>query len=305
MISDSKKLTTFIIIVLVISYAAAGLFYALNQQLNSALGMAFAVSYMFLPMLASIITEKFIYRESFKGKPLINFKPNKWFLLAWLLPPAVAFLAFGTSLLFPSVSYSPDMAGMFARYEAILSPEEMEQMRLSNEALPISPIWIGLLSGLIAGVTINAIAGLGEEWGWRGFMVRNLKNKSFFYTSLLIGLVWGIWHAPIILMGHNYPEHPVIGVLMMTVWCILLSPLFLYVTLKTKSVLAAAIMHGTLNGTAGLALILVEGGNDLLVGVTGLSGFIALALTITGLYFYDTRISKEQITRSLVKKHIQ
>jgi membrane protease YdiL (CAAX protease family) len=226
-------------------------------------------------------------------------------LLAWLLPPVIAFLAFAISLLFPNVSFTPDMAGMFARYENILSSEELEQMRLSNEALPISPIWIGLLSGLIAGVTINAIAGLGEEWGWRGFMVRSLQQKSFFYTSLFIGLVWGVWHAPIILMGHNYPEHPVVGVLMMIIWCMLLSPLFLYVTLKTKSVLAAAIMHGTLNGTAGLAIILIQGGDDLLVGVTGLSGFIALAITIAGLYFYDTRISKEQIMRSLVKQHIQ
>jgi len=303
--SDAKKLNTFLIFVFGLSFVAAGLFYGLGQQLNSAVGMAFAVSYMFFPAIASIIVEKFMYHEPIKGKPLINLRPNKWFLLAWLLPPAVAFLAFAVSLLFPSVSFTPDMAGMFARYESILSPEELEEIRVSQAALPISPILMGLFSGLIAGLTVNAIAGLGEEWGWRGFMVRQLQKKSFFYASLFIGLVWGLWHAPIILMGHNYPEHPVVGVLMMTVWCILLSPLFLYVTLKTKSVLAAAIMHGTLNGTAGLAIILVSGGSDLLVGMTGLAGFIALALTIGILYFYDTHISKEQIMRSLIKRHIK
>lgn len=110
-----------------------------------------------------------------------------------------------------------------------------------------------------------------------------------------MGAIWGIWHAPIILMGHNYPEHPELGVLMMTIWCILLSPLFNYITIKTKSVIAASLLHGTLNGTAGLSILLIMGGTDLTVGVTGLSGFVALILVIAAIYIYDYKISKEKI----------
>lgn len=74
---------------------------------------------------------------------------------------------------------------------------------------------------------------------------------------------------------------------MMTIWCILLAPIFSYVRLKAKSVIAAAVMHGSLNGTAGLAIMVVKGGSDLTVGVTGLAGCIVLAILNIGIFVYE------------------
>ena len=90
--------------------------------------------------------------------------------------------------------------------------------------------------------------------------------------------MWGIWHAPIILHGLNYPQHPVEGVGMMIVFTILLSPLLCYVRVKTKSVIGPSVMHGTVNGVAGISVAFAKGGSDLVVGLTGLSGFIVLLL---------------------------
>jgi uncharacterized protein len=187
----------------------------------------------------------------------------------------------GTSLLLPDVTYSPEMTGMVNRFEDILTPEQLEQIKNASETMPIYPIWLAVLQGLIAGATINAIAGFGEELGWRGFLLKSFKEMTFFKASITIGFIWGIWHSPLILMGHNYPQHPEIGVLMMTVWCILLTPLFLYFMVKAKSVIAAAIMHGTLNATTGIAIMVIDGGNDLTVGMTGLAGFISLIFVCT------------------------
>lgn len=53
---------------------------------------------------------------------------------------------------------------------------------------------------------------------------------------------------------------------MMMIFCILLTPSFLYLTIKSKSVIAAAILHGTMNGTNVISLMLTEGGNDFTVG---------------------------------------
>ena len=91
---------------------------------------------------------------------------------------------------------------------------------------------------------------------------------------------------------------------MMTVWCILLSPLFNYITIKSKSVIAAAIMHGTLNAIAGMAIILVTGGNDLTIGFTGFSGFLVLIITLFGLYIYDKRIAKESLMNEKIGKFL-
>ncbi|GFP40441.1 CPBP family intramembrane glutamic endopeptidase, partial [Candidatus Hakubella thermalkaliphila] len=205
------------------------------------------------------------------------------------------FTTLGISLLFPGVQYSPEMAGMFERFKSVLTPEQLKQMQSQAAAFPIHPIWIGLLQGLIAGVTINAVAGFGEELGWRGLLQREFGYLGFWKSSALVGLIWGVWHAPIILQGHNYPQHPLAGVLMMTVFTLLLSPIFSYVRLKAKSVIAAAIIHGSLNATAGLAIMVVKGGNDLTIGVTGLAGLIVLAIVNIGLFVYDRVLSKEPI----------
>ena len=127
---------------------------------------------------------------------------------------------------------------------------------------------------------------------------------SFMKASLLTGIIWGFWHAPLILMGHNYPQFPVAGVFMMTLWCVLLSPLFLYITIKSRSVIAAAIMHGTLNGTAGLSIMLIEGGNELTVGATGLAGFISLLIVTAGLFIYDNIISREKIMNHKISQYL-
>ena len=141
------------------------------------------------------------------------------------------------------------------------------------------------------GITINAVAAFGEELGWRGLLQREFGFMGFWKSSAIIGLVWGIWHGPIILQGHNYPEHPHAGVLMMILFCLLLSPLFSYVRLKAQSVIAAAVIHGSLNATVGLAIIVVKGGNDLTVGVTGLAGFIVLTLVNLGIFIFARKRS--------------
>jgi membrane protease YdiL (CAAX protease family) len=219
--------------------------------------------------------------------------------------PVLAITTFGITLLLPNISFSPEMKGMFERFSNMLSEEQVVQMKQSMDTLPVHPFWITLGQGLIAGATINAIAGFGEELGWRGFLFRKLGHLSFLKASLIIGLIWGIWHAPIILMGHNYPQHPVAGVFMMIIWCVLLSPLFLYFRIKSNSVIQSAIMHGTLNATYGLSILLIKGGNDLTTGMTGIPGFFTLLIAISVIYIYDRLISKEKITMQLVAHNYQ
>jgi len=81
----------------------------------------------------------------------------------------------------------------------------------------------------------------------------------------------------------------------MVIFTLLLSPIFSYIRLKAKSVIAAAILHGSLNATFGIPLMVIKGGNDLTVGINGLAGFIALALANLGLLIYDRYFSLEKI----------
>ena len=291
-----NQTTLFLILTFVISFSMAAAYQLLTGGAVGTISYTIlGATYMFVPALSVVIVKKLIFKEKLHSDMQISFKINKWFFAAWLIMPLSAFLTLGVSLLFPGVSYNPDMTGLAERFASMTSPEQLEEMKVQLATLPVSPIWLILLMGLVAGITVNGLAAYGEELGWRGFLLYQFRTMNFMKASLLIGSIWGIWHAPLILMGHNYPQHPQIGVVMMTVLCVLLTPLLLYFTIKSKSVIAAAIAHGTMNATATISIIPITGGNDLLVGMPGLAGMIAVMILTIGLFIYDRYISKENI----------
>lgn len=285
-----RKASLFIGLTFFVNWSLALLFFAMGGRFQTPIGLAFGAIYMFVPMAVAILLQKRIYKQPVMGPLGISFRLNRWWLVAWLLPPTVALTTFGVSLLLPGVEYSPQMEGMFERYASLLTPAQAQRLRNQIAAMPVGIFWLSLLQGLIAGISINAVAGFGEELGWRGFLQKELAFLGFWRSSVLIGFIWGLWHAPLILQGHNYPQHPATGVFMMTLWCMLLAPIFSYVRVKARSVIAAAIMHGTLNATYGLSIVLIQGGNDLTTGVTGLPGFVVLTVVILVLWLHDSHL---------------
>src|SRR5574341_682328 len=233
---DFKKIALFLALTFFFSWLILPIYFAVGGKWNGPFTLAALLVYMFVPMTMAILVQKFVCHELLRQPFGIWFKPNRWFLYAWFAPPFLAIATIGTSLLIPGIHLSPGMEGMFARYGSALTPEQLQQMREQIAVLPIHPFWLALIQGLIAGVTINAVAGFGEELGWRGFLQKELEPLGFWRSSLLIGVIWGIWHAPIILQGYNYPEHPLLGVVMMTVFTTLFAPLIAYARIKAKSV---------------------------------------------------------------------
>jgi membrane protease YdiL (CAAX protease family) len=284
-----KKVLLFLGFTYLFSWLLAFLFYGLGGIPATPADVVMKAVYMFVPMTMAIIVQKGIYKQTLRQPLRISFHLNRWFLVAWFLPLIVAIATLGVNLLLPGIQYSPDLSGFIDRMRSVLTPHRLAQLKQQLETLPINPFWLGMVQGMIGGVTINAVAGFGEELGWRGLLLKELLPLGFWRSSLLIGAIWGFWHAPIILHGHNYPQHPHLGVGMMIVFCMLLSPLFCYVTLKSGSVIAAAIIHGSFNGTAGLSIMLIKGGSDLTVGVTGVAGFLVLFAANVLMWLYMKR----------------
>ena len=294
--SSNRKVLVFVFLTFAASWLIAAVYYALGGRLYNPISAVVLLVYMFMPMTMAIVVQRAIYKQPLRKPLRISFRPNRWFLVAWLLPPIAALATVGVSLLVPGVQYSPDMAGMFERFAASLTPEQLAEMERQVAAMPIHPVWLSLVQGLIFGITINAVAAFGEELGWRGLLQRELSHLGFWKSSALIGVIWGVWHAPVIIQGWNYPQHPVPGVFMMIFWTLLLAPIFGYVTLKSRSVLAAAIIHGTLNATASIPLLVIVGGNDLTVGITGLAGFVVLAIINLAIFVFERSRAGAEIT---------
>ncbi len=286
-----NRILSYTVLVLGISYLFSLIYIIFPYR--STVGTLLTVVYMFLPLLTTVILKKAVYKESFKEIG-IGFRFSGWYIVAWLMPLIYSFISLGIGLLFPGTAFAPDMSGI-NRFQNIMTKGKMDLIKSQMQGLPVNYIFIAIPQALIAGITVNALAAFGEETGWRGFLFNELKDKGFYKASLYTGFLWGIWHAPIILQGHNYFQHHKIGVLFMVLWCMLLSPLFHFIRLKTGSVIATSIMHGTLNASAGFALLYIKGGNDLTVGVTGAAGFAGLLILNILLFLYNKLTKKTKI----------
>ena len=199
--------------------------------------LAFAVLYMWVPGLVALA----FARKEGVGLPLA-FRPNRFWLFAWLFPVALTLLSLPLSL-------------PFAPWKGLAwaLPEGLPR-------IPEAALWaLVLLQGLFAGATVNLLAALGEELFWRGYLWEKLRERGFWPASLEIGFYWGLWHAPLVLLfGHNYPDHRLLGVGMMVLFTLALTPALLYAREKGGSLWAPALLHGTLNAVAGLSLLAVE-----------------------------------------------
>lgn len=134
-----------------------------------------------------------------------------------------------------------------------------------------------LFVSALLGSFFNVIATIGEEIGWRGWLLPHLMPLGAWPAMILSGLIWGIWHAPMILLGHNYPQAPILGVFLFLGFCVIWGILHGWVRLASGSVWPAALMHGAVNASAGFIGVLhLEGSvvDPVWVGLTGISGWI-------------------------------
>ncbi|TNE86438.1 MAG: CPBP family intramembrane metalloprotease [Deltaproteobacteria bacterium] len=230
---------------------------------------------MFAPLIAVLVLWR---RGEIDLAETLPMHPTSW---AWMgialvLPVAINLLVAYAALLWPGVEAASGWEAVFARAEGLIPPEEIEAQMAELEGVP--PVPVSVLSALFAGLTINGIAAFGEEAGWRGLMHRELRHLDPWRLAVLTGLLWGLWHAPVHLLGYNYPQHPLIGVFLFPVVLALLSPWMTLVRMKSGSVYSAALFHGAFNGSAGLAFLVASGGDDLTVGPGSLTAVAVLLI---------------------------
>ena len=110
---------------------------------------------------------------------------------------------------------------------------------------------------LMPQIVVIILIALGEEYGWRGFLLPRLMNKfNLFYSSIILGLIWGFWHFPAYLIGTGVPLE--MDFMVFLLW-VLLGTLFIsWIYYYTKSVLTSILAHIGANATFNYLLILPE-----------------------------------------------
>lgn len=138
---------------------------------------------------------------------------------------------------------------------------------------------------------LNALPSFGEELGWRGWLFPNLLRYGPWAAILITGAVWGLWHAPLTLLGYNYAMLGPWSALMFIPFCIAFGAVLAWTRWFTGSVWPAVVGHGVFNGSTGLVLLLGASGqqvNFALVGPISVVGIVLFAI-IAAVLFAVTR----------------
>lgn len=246
-----------------------------------------ALLYMPLPLVAGLIVERRAGRRPLIASEWRNLSTRFWVTIGpsavYALVVMVAVLALGFAVVLLAGAFGVPGAGHFVASDAEFRERLLQivpALSADTQLPPVPVLAVALLSqGLLAGLTINGLFAFGEEYGWRGVLAEELRPLGTWRSNLLTGVLWGLWHAPvIILLGHNYGAEWGWGIALMVAWTTPLAFLLSWVRERSGSVLAAAFLHGAYNGTIGFFGLTIIGGSLFVALPMGL--LMALVLSV-------------------------
>ena len=235
---------------------------------------------MLAPTAAHIITRKITgegFRLSGKDSMMlgIDLKGKKWlfFLVAVILP--VIYATLGDVIIWLSC---PEAFGI-------------------TDVRPFVAITYPLLA-VVSGVVLS-FAALGEELGWRGYMMPKLIELIGMPKAIITGgIIWGLWHAPLTCVGHNYgmdyPGFPYVGIILMCLMCMALGTVLTYVTIKTGSIWPAAFMHAINNSSPSVMVVFMNHDVKIPIWIHALSN---IPLILLAILCFSLMMKKKEQTR--------
>ncbi len=286
---DTRRIAIFLLFAFAIAWVTGLVIFLTGGLANNPLAIPLlATTYMGAPALSHLLT-RLLTREGWHDlflRPRLRRGWTYW-LLCWIAPGMLTVLGAALFFLVLPQYYDPALGNVRK-----LLQQAASQTGQAGSVASVSP-WTIVVAQTVQAILIapvlNGLPTLGEEFGWRAYLLPRLMPLGGRKAMLISGVIWGVWHWPVIAMGHNYglsyPGYPWSGMLMM-VWFTLIAGTFLgWATLRGGSVWPAVIGHGAINGIAALGILLQHGQpNPLLgptpVGLVGSLGFAVVALVI-------------------------
>ncbi|MBV9259525.1 MAG: CPBP family intramembrane metalloprotease [Ktedonobacteraceae bacterium] len=239
---------------------------------------------MFGPTLASVIV-RLVRHEGFAdaGLRLVGrgVKRGGWmYLAAYVSIPLLLAAGIGLALLtevqhwaFASNLHQLGVAAV----DAVHKQGRSLPAGMTGDQLALVSIGTQTILAFTLAILFNMIFTFGEEFGWRGYLLPRLAPLGGVRAALITGIIWGLWHAPVIVLaGYNYPGHPWLGIGMMVVFTTSLSLIFAWLRFRSGSIWPSTLAHAALNGQAGFALILLSHADPLIGAPIGIIGVLPM-----------------------------
>ncbi len=290
---NRKGIIAFLLITFGITYLAEGILILSGfrvTNLPAVVGQYVIAGVMWVPAVAALLTIRFVTHEK-ASSLLLRFGPSwKPYLAIALLIP----LSFGLTYLLTWLLGLGRPDWQLSSFFATIAASGVDMSTAPSPALLLS----GLLAiSLVGAPFFNSLFGLGEELGWRGFLLPRLMPLGKGKAYLLLGVIWGLWHAPLVAIGFNYPGSPLLGILLMILLTSAIGLTINELTLHYKSALLAGWIHGVFNSQSyGIwRALLFANTNPFLGGITGLVGIGVLTLAGVATMNWVNRAQKGQM----------
>lgn len=186
---------------------------------------------MWCPGVAALIT-RLAFQRNLRGTGW-GWGRTRWQVLSYVFPPLIALVVYGLVWLSGLGGFSSEgVTGVITREIGV--------------TLPL-PAVLGLLATV--GFLQGAAAALGEEIGWRGLLVPELaRMTSFTGTALISGVIWSLYHYPLILFSDYTSGAPRWYVMLVFTWMVIAASfIYAWFRLKSGSVWTAVILHASHN----------------------------------------------------------
>lgn len=270
MSTPTKGITVFLLISFGLAWLTWGLAWALEIPATGLAFQAIGLPAGFAPAIAAIVVRRWVTREGFADAGLRPRLRANWrlYLFAWLLPYAVVavvvVLAMALGISRPDWTLQRALTALYPSLEIPLLPDAVRLLvpaQLALTALLATPVlW-------------------GEEFGWRGYLQPRLLAGRPLGAAVITGLIWGVWHYPIVLMGYERYSIPLLGLLIFPVLTVLLSIIFGWLHRRSGSIWTPSLGHAATNAIGGNLSVLLFFGVPYfdLVGYNGVLAWLPLA----------------------------
>jgi len=231
--SSARQIAIYLLLV----FACSSIFYFLvlrAHSLGAGAGL-YVFGLMWCPALAGMATLKLGGRNL--GELGWKWPEKKYAIQSWFMPLLYAFISYAIVWCF--------RLGGFPNHEFM----ETIAARMGLRTSPIISTFVYILLAGSFGLAKSLGSALGEEIGWRGFLVPELfKNLGFTGTALVSGVVWACWHYPLLIWADYNSGTPTwYGLTCFTVLVIAISFIFAWMRLRSGSLWTGALLHASHN----------------------------------------------------------
>jgi uncharacterized protein len=204
---------------------------------------------MWSPAVASVVA-RLVLGEGFADVSFRVGGHRGWLAIAVAVPfPIVIGLpVYGIAWMTGLASFAPRPGGVATQFAS---------------ASPVAAFVVMLAVAATLGTIVGILTAAGEEIGWRGYMLTRLIDAGIPYPVLASGVIWGLWHVPIVLgVGYAAGPSPAASAVLLVVLATAFGVVFARLRLQTGSVWPAIVLHGAWNSIIQSAFDAARTGGD-------------------------------------------